>query len=198
MKPSDNNKVSHEDFANALKDMDSYIDITVEDLMRINELAHKHARLREVERLLVKDLMTSNVITVQPDTPLRDAASILLDQRISGLPVVEHNGSLVGIATEADFLAALGIPSHHATHNLWQALETIFQHRPSVNGLSGNVADIMIKNVVTIDENQTLHDVIQRMKKHHIKRLVVTDAEKRVRGIVTRSNLVRIFFEYAQ
>lgn len=189
--------IIRDDLVNALKDMDSYIDVTVEDLMRINDLAQKHARLRQLESLVVKDLMTSQVVVVSAETPLADAAQRLLEHRISGLPVVDNDGALVGIITEADFLAAMGIPCHHATHTVWQSLEALFQQRQRMNGLHGMVADIMIKNVVTINAEQTLHDVIETMKKSQIKRLVVTDAANKVMGIVTRSNLVRVLLEYA-
>ena len=57
-----------EDFQNALKDLNTYIDITMEDLMQINQMATRHARLRQAEQVRVRDLMTADVITVTPAT----------------------------------------------------------------------------------------------------------------------------------
>lgn len=185
-------ELQREDFQNALKEFDTYIDVNLEDLIMITKTAQKYAQLRQVEQLLVSDIMTTEVATVRPDTSLRDAANKLLELRISGLPVIEQNDSLVGIVTEADFLSALGIPCHHPAHSVWQTLESMFNSQPTQSQAPKNVADIMSTQTVTIAANETLHDVIDTMKRHHVKRLVVTDDNKQVIGIITRSNLVKI------
>jgi CBS domain-containing protein len=158
-------------------------------------MAQKHAQLRQAEQLMVRDIMTTDVATVIPDTPLKDAARTLLELRISGLPVVDNSGVLIGIVTEADFLCALGIPCHHPAHSLWQTLESMFRHPPRPDKTPSRVADIMVSQVVTIDDDKTLHDAIDSMKKHHIKRLVVIDGQHKVRGIITRSNLVQVLLQ---
>ena len=61
--------------------------------------------------------MSQPVRTVHPQTPLADAAHLMVTERISGLPVVDDAGALVGIITEADFLRALGVPAHQPHHN---------------------------------------------------------------------------------
>lgn len=188
-------ELRQEDFKNAMAEMDSYIDITLEDLMQINRMALKHAQLREAEKLLVRDIMTTDVASVLLDTSLRDAARVLLDLRISGLPVVDEKSKLVGIVTEADFLSALGIPSHHPAHSLWQALESIFRYQPRPVSTPVRVAEIMAQQVITITNDKTLHDVIDTMKRHHIKRLVVTNEQQQVEGIITRSNLVKVLLQ---
>ena len=184
-----------EDFKHALKELDSYIDITLEDLMQINQMAEKHAQLRQAEQLTVRDIMTTDVATVHPDTPLRDAARVLLELRISGLPVTDENNKLVGIVTEADFLSALGIPCHHPAHNLWQSLEAMFRHHPATGNAVSKVADIMAQHTITVHAENTLHDVIDSMKRHHIKRVVVTNEQQQVQGIITRSNLIRVILQ---
>lgn len=188
-------ELRREDFQNALKDLDSFIDVTLEDLMQINHMAQKHAQLRQAEQLLVRDIMTRDVATVSADTSLRDAARILLELRISGLPVVDVQHKLVGIVTEADFLSAMGIPCHHPAHNVWQTLESMFKRPPHAGGMPARVADIMATQVVTISDDKTLHEVIDVMKKHHIKRVIVTDAQQAVHGIITRSNLVQVLLQ---
>ncbi len=188
-------ELRREDFQNALKDIDSYIDVTLEDLMQINQMAQKHAQLRQAEQLMIHDIMTTDVATVHRDTPLRDAARLLLERRISGLPVVDENNKLVGIVTEADFLTSLGIPCHHPAHSLWQTLESMFKHQPDTGNTPEKVAEIMAHEVISISGNKTLHDAIDSMKKHHIKRLVVTDKQGQVQGIITRSNLVQVLLQ---
>ena len=188
-------EVQREDIQNALKEFDTYIDVNLEDLMMLMKTAQKYAQLRQVEQLLVSDIMSSNVETVTPDTPLRDAAQKLLSLRISGLPVVNQAGELAGIVTEADFLSALGIPCHHPAHSLWQTLESMFNSQPSQNLVPKKVADIMSSQVVTITVDKTLLDVIGTMKRHHVKRLIVASESNQPVGIITRSNLVRVLLQ---
>jgi CBS domain-containing membrane protein len=188
-------ELRREDFISALRELDSFIDVTLEDLMQINEIAQKHARLRQAEEVLVQDIMTPEVAIVNRGGSLRSAAALLLEQRISGLPVVDDANKLVGIVTEADFLCAMGIPCHHPAHTMWQTLEWMFMHQPSPANTPGRVADIMTAKVVTVSASQSLHDAIDRMKRHHIKRLVVTDDQDQVVGIVTRSNLVKVLLQ---
>ena len=187
--------LNKDDFQNALREIGTYIDVSVEDLMEINRMAYKHAQLRLAEKLLIRELMTLDVITIMPDTPLREAAQIMLTHRISGLPVVNHEGKLTGIVTEADFLSAMGVPAHHPSHNLWQTLESMFRHLPHTHEIPDSVGAIMRRDVITIGEDVTLHDAIQVMTRHHIKRLVVVNKQMEVRGIVTRSNLVKVFMQ---
>lgn len=184
-----------QDFKHALQELDSYIDVTLEDLMQIHHMAERHAQLRQAEQLQVRDIMTTDVATVQPDSTLREAARKLLDLNISGLPVTDSKSRLVGIVTEADFLCAMGIPCHHPAHTLWQTLESMFRHQPARSDRPEKVADIMVEQPVTLYANQTLHDVIDTMKRHHIKRVIVTDEQQQVRGIITRSNLVQVLLQ---
>jgi CBS-domain-containing membrane protein len=187
--------LQREDFKHALEDIGSFVDVNLDDLMEINAMAQRHARLREAEATRIRDIMTADVATVTPDTTLRDAARILLELRISGLPVVNAQGVVQGVVTEADFLCAMGVPCHHPAHNLWQTLEAMFNHAPRGVSNGDRVEDIMSKQVVTITAEQTLHEAIASMKKHHIKRLIVVDDEQHVVGVVTRSNLVEIFLK---
>ncbi|MCK9531809.1 MAG: CBS domain-containing protein [Gammaproteobacteria bacterium] len=184
-----------EDFISALREMNTFLDITVDDLMEINSKVEKHAYLRTTGNIRVSDLMTHPVETVHADTTLAEAAHRLIVGKISGLPVVDRQNKLEGIVTEADFLRALGVPSHHPTHSLWQTLETMFAHPVDIQAPDDLVSDVMVSDIVTAAPEQTLHDVLELMKKNRIKRVIVCDAERHVLGIVTRSDLVRVFFD---
>ncbi len=184
-----------EDFQNALKDLGTFVDVSTDDLMQIHQMANKHAQLRQTEQMRVRDVMTTDVATVKPTTSLKEAARLLLDRRISGLPVVDAAQKLTGIVTEADFLTAIGIPCHHPAYSLWHTLEAMFKHQPQTSNTQHTVADIMARDVISIREDNSLHEVIETMKQHHIKRLVVTDAQQHVRGIITRSNLVQVLLQ---
>lgn len=188
-------ELSREDFANALLEMNTFMDVTVDDLLELNQMAAKYARLRKTGTLLIENLMTRRVIMVAPDTSLAEAAHLLVTNHISGLPVVNAQQRLIGIITEADFLRAMGVPSHHPTHSLWQTLEAMFTHNTEIREPTGTVADLMVENVITVKPEQALHDVIEIMKHNRIKRVVVCDDAGLVQGMITRSDLVRVFFD---
>jgi len=187
--------LTREDFVKALAENCTYVDVSLDKLMDLAAKAEKHARLRTIGSRHVAELMSSRIVTVKADCSLSEAAHLLVTHRISGLPVVDDEGRLAGLITEADFLRALGVPSHHAAQNLWQTLEALFQHPVSAREPDNTVAELMVTHVVAVAPRQTLNEVLRVMKHHHIKRVVVCDADRRVVGMITRSDLVRAFFD---
>lgn len=141
------------------------------------------------------DVMRTGIFTVHPDTPLSEAADRMIANRISGLPVVDAAARLVGVITEADLLRALGVPPHHPTHNLWQTLEAMFAHQFGLVDVQGRVADVMVTDVIAVAPDTHVCEVIELLKRNRIKRVVVVDGQRRVVGIVTRSDLVKAFFD---
>jgi CBS domain-containing protein len=188
-------KLIREDFINALGEWDTFMDITPEDLMALNAAAVRHARARMTESIPIERVMSKEVVTVTADTSLSDAAHLLVKHRISGLPVVDESARLIGLITEADFLRALGLPSHHPLQTVWQTLEAMLFHRQSIREPEGTVHDLMVENVVTIRKEDAVHEAVAAMKKYNIKRVIVCDDDNHVCGMVTRSNLVRLFFD---
>lgn len=184
---------TRDDYAHALQEIDSFIDVSVDDLLEIHRRAARYAALRATGNLRAQDVMTQEVVTVGPELLQTTAAKRLLEHNISTLPVVTPAGELVGIVTEADFLCAVGLPCHHPHYTFWQTLESLFHHAVPAQGLGGTVAEIMVQPVVTASPNDTVQSLIDTMKKHHIKRIVITGTKQQVQGIVTRSNLIRAF-----
>ena len=189
-------QLRREDVAKALREMGTYLDVSVDDLLQVQTLAMKHARMRKAKDRQVTSLMTTPVITVPPDCSLSEAAHLLVTHGISGLPVVDESNRLLGIITEADFLRALGVPAHHPGHHLWQTLENMFHPTVQVYKTEGVVSELMVRDVITLSDQATLDEALELMKQHRIKRLLVLDETRRVLGILTRSNLVRIFFDH--
>jgi CBS domain-containing membrane protein len=187
-----------EDYERALQSMDTLIDIEVNDLMVLAERAQYFAGQRTTESLKVSRIMSQPVEVVPEQTRMSDAAHLMVTQRISGLPVVDSDDRLVGIITEADFLRGLGVPAHHPTQNLWQTLESMFghlAHHAELEGPEDPVAEHMVRDVVCITADRYVDDVIRLMKQHRVKRVLVCNGERHVIGMVTRSDLVRIFFD---
>jgi CBS domain-containing protein len=140
-----------------------------------------------------KDVMTPNVTTVDPDTTVQDLAKLLSDRGISGAPVVDAAGRMVGIVSEGDLLhrAELGTERRDDRRRSWW-LDHFASDlaRDYVKSHGRTVKDIMTRDVVTITEDSDLADVATLLETKRIKRVPVIRDDKIV-GIISRANLVR-------
>jgi CBS domain-containing protein len=136
-------------------------------------------------------IMTKYVTTVTPHTSIQDAANIMLRCHLSGVPVVDDDGSLVGIVSESDFLRRREIGTERKRSPLLrffagtEKLATEFVHEQG-----RKVEDVMTRDPITVNEQTPLSDLVELMEKRGIKRLPVMSGRVLV-GIVTRSNLLQ-------
>lgn len=141
--------------------------------------------------MLAQDLMTTPIVSVLQTASIVDAIQLMLANRISGLPVVDLKGSLVGIVSEGDFLHR-GELNTAAKSPWWME----FLARPGKTAeqyarTHGRVIEeIMSRNVVTVDRKAPIEQVVALMTDHDIKRLPVTD-DGEVVGIVSRADILR-------
>ncbi len=145
-----------------------------------------------------KDVMSRNVVTVAPEATILQAARLMLQHHISGLPVVDASGKLVGIVSEGDFL---------------RRRETGTQRRRSrwIEFLMGpgkiaseytqshamRVSEVMTQEVRTISEDTGLEQIVELMERYRIKRVPVL-RDGQLTGIVTRSNLMHAMVSMAR
>jgi len=139
----------------------------------------------------VLHVMTPHAISVSPDAAVSDAIKVMLDNRISGLPVVDKNQEVVGILTEGDFLRREEIGTERKRGRwLGFLLGPGRLANEYVHSHGRKVEEIMTRDVVTVTEYTTLEEVARLMERHHIKRVPVT-RDKKLIGIVTRANLIQ-------
>jgi CBS domain-containing protein len=135
------------------------------------------------------DVMTQRVISVSPDVTVREAALLMLANRISGLPVVDA-GSLVGIVTEGDFLRRAETGTERRRPRWLEFLVGPGRLAADyVQSYGRKVAEVMTRDPVTIAEETPLDEVVRLMEKRRIKRLPVVRNGELV-GIVSRANLL--------
>jgi len=145
--------------------------------------------------MLVQAVMKAPVISVDPSTSVAEAAKLMLSLRISGLPVVQNDGTLVGMISEGDLLRRSELGTQRK-RSWW--LE--FFASPGkvadeyVQANARKVGEIMATNVVTTQRNASLEEVVELMGRHRIKRLPVLEDGKVV-GIIARSDLLRALAE---
>ena len=136
------------------------------------------------------DLMTSFVVTVTPDATIEYAAQLMLQYRISGLPVTDSDGAVLGIVTESDLLrrAETGTDKRHAR---WVSLligpGRLAQEYVHTHGRK--VGEVMTERVFTVTPETPLADLVALMETKHVKRVPVVD-QGRLVGIVSRADVM--------
>lgn len=139
----------------------------------------------------VEDVMTIEVWTVRPDTRLKEAAEILTNRRISGLPVVDGENHVIGVLSEGDILfKEIGGPGKESFFDRWLALPLAGLNEKLT---ARTVGEAMTAPAVTIGAKRSLAEAANSMIDEDVNRLPVVDDERCLIGIVTRADLVRAF-----
>jgi CBS domain-containing membrane protein len=179
---------SEEDLRAALKEMKAYVDITEEDLKKIYEIALRHARERIIARVLVKDIMMTTVVSVRRNADLHEAARLLSEHRISGMPVVDENNRVIGVISEADVLTLAGMKREHTFKDI---LRNILGEPVPARSGGNKVEDVMSFPPITSKADDEVMEVAKILEERRIKRLPVVDNDGRLLGIVSRADIVR-------
>jgi predicted transcriptional regulator len=146
---------------------------------------------------VTKDIMNPTVVTVTSSMDLREAAKVLVEEGITGAPVVDELGNLVGVLSQTDLV------EYEATTEREITVEAPFYRRPYDEALdprrgfqiealpADTVKDVMTPFVMTIEEKTPIREVAARMAKFSVHRLIVVDADGGIRGIVTSLDVLR-------
>lgn len=142
-------------------------------------------------RLTAADVMTPHVITVRPETTVKDVAAVMSTHHVSGLPVVTGDGELVGIVTEADLLHKENLP--HPPARFRHAFPGFRRQARAARKAEGlTAADLMTAPVISVEEGTPLHEIAGVMVRRGINRVPVIRAG-RLTGIVSRADIVKAF-----
>jgi len=122
----------------------------------------------------VRSVMTTDVIAVRKNATVTKAMEMLRKHNVTGLPVVNEDGTVAGIISEKDVLE--------------------FLH--DIDDITYTVEDFMTPDVVTFSENANLIDICDLLLKKHFRRVPIVDAEGRLVGIVTRKDIIQYIVDY--
>ena len=151
----------------------------------------------------VKDIMEKNLILLNPEMSLRDAAKLLGENDISGAPVVDNEGKLVGILMVSDIireikgkLESMGFAISFTPFDLFD-FYTLNMPMESEKDIMREVADMQVKNVMRkkvyyVHDNDELDTAIEILGKKDISRVPVVDKDGKVIGIITRGEILRL------
>ena len=142
-----------------------------------------------------RDIMSKPVVSVDPDTPLREVARLLLDKGITAVPVLDDTGAPIGIVSEANLISP-----DQAAREAWRQswLEIIAEGEPFAPELVGwlhsqnhSARAVMSAPVITVSEDTELGEIARVLVTHRIKRVPVV-RDGRVTGIIARGDLLRV------
>jgi CBS domain-containing protein len=142
-------------------------------------------------------IMTRNVVTVSPETPVIEAAKAILQHHVGGLPVVDAGGKLVGMVSDGDFVRRAEIGTERRRGRWLSPLvgrNTIATDFVRAHGRK--VGDIMTPNPATIAQDTSLEQIVEVMEANNIKRLPVVDGDRLV-GVVSYADFVQAFASLA-
>ena len=143
----------------------------------------------------VADVMSRDPILVRPQTPLKEAIQILAEKRISGLPVIDDAGKLVGIISETDLMwqeTGVTPPAYIMILDSVIYLQNPGTYERDLHkALGQTVGEVMSKNPVAISPDKSLKEAAQLIQNHKVQRLPVLDNGGNVIGILTRGDIIR-------
>jgi CBS domain-containing protein len=146
---------------------------------------------------VAKDIMNPNVVTVTETMDLREAAKIFVEERISGAPVIDELGTLVGVISQSDLVEYELATERELT------VEAPFYRRPYDDALdpsrgfqieelsADTIKDVMTPYLITIKEDTPIREVAARMAECGIHRVIVVDEDQQIHGIVTSLDVLR-------
>ena len=147
-----------------------------------------------MRHVTAREIMSSPVVSVRPDTPVRQIVETMLRSRISGVPVVDEDQRVLGLVSEADLLEKedrpLPEPPILSWHGRSLRLERTVGHYRKATGTTAR--DIMTENIITAAENTPVQELAHLMLRHDINRVLIL-REGRLAGIVARADVLKVF-----
>ena len=145
-----------------------------------------------------QDVMTRDVITIDPDSTVLQAARLMLQHHVSGLPVVDGNGNLGGVLSEGDFLRRRETKTERRRSRWLEFLMGPGRIAAEYSHSHGSkVSEVMSTDVQSVEQDTALEDIVELMERKRIKRVPVLCGGQLV-GIVTRSNLMHAMVSLAR
>jgi CBS domain-containing protein len=143
----------------------------------------------------VADIMARDVVSVPPDASVREIASLMLERRISGVPVVDAERQVLGVVSEGDLIRRPEIETDRAGRG-WLSIFVSDEERARdfVKSHGRRAREVMTQPAVCVAPQTPLDEAVRIMERHHIKRLPVIEHGKLV-GLMTRADLVRAMLE---
>ncbi|NOY62445.1 MAG: HPP family protein [Gammaproteobacteria bacterium] len=177
------------DLSQALRDMDTYIDVSKRDLSAIYELARMYAQQRQIGDQFCRDVMIDDVITVEFGSELEEVWRLLRSKGISGLPVIDRARRVIGILTLTDLLREANVSSHeHLADQLREFLKRTAGFESDKAEVAGQV---MSSPVITMHKDEPIATLIPLFTEKNIHHIPIVDEQNKLVGMVTRLSVMK-------
>lgn len=182
--------LSEEDILRGMEALRGYVDLTPQDFRELFAKVHAFSHERFLREYTAANIMIKPVFSIWEDSSVGDCIGILAERKISGAPVVDDSGILVGVISEKDILRLLGKgPETHLMQLIYDSIRQPLH--PSSSVLLARVGEIMSAPAVTALPETNLAYLAHIFGEHAINRLPIADKTGKVLGIITRSNMIR-------
>lgn len=184
--------VNHEDVHNALKQMNTYLDVSEEDLNTVYKMAEMHTYRRKMGEITCADIMSRDLVTAEYGTELEEAWAQLRYHKIKAIPVVDRAQRVIGIITLVDFLKRANLKTYET---LEEKLMKFIKRTPGMASDKPEVAgQIMTSHVYTAKETMHIVELVPLLSERGLHHIPVVDAERRLIGMVTQSDLIAALY----
>jgi len=180
---------STDDLNRALQQMNTYIDVSIEDLNDIYARAISLAHKRHLGGMVCRDIMTRHVITVEFGDSLSDAWALMQQHKIKSLAVINRVRRVSGIITVSDFKKEAG---QFPGESMEERLKTLI--RPTA-GISSDKAEVvgqlMVSPAITLDEDAPVSEAVSTLTEHGFSHIPIVNHERRLSGMLSRTDVAR-------
>lgn len=178
---------TQDDLNSALQEINTYIDVSIEDLNDIYARATAFAHKRSLGSMLCRDIMTRQVITVVFGDSLKDAWALMQQHKIKSLPVVSKVGRINGIITVSDFKQAA---DPFSGETIEQRLETLIKPTHGIHSSKVEVVgQLMVFPVITLPEDAHVSEAVSIFTVHGISHIPILNTERRLSGMLSRTDV---------
>jgi CBS domain-containing protein len=139
----------------------------------------------------VREVMTTRVIWVKQDAPFKEIAAALREHRVSAFPVLDDQGKVIGVVSEADMLTKEALAGGY--DGMPGMITGLLRHKEQEKARGVTAGDLMTRPAVTVGADDTVQDAARIMYKHKVKRLPAIDAAGHLIGIVSRTDVLSVF-----
>ena len=188
--PTPGMEIKEEDILEAMRAIPGYLDITPGDFKEVYRLAFQHALERLSRAVTAAEIMTTDVVTVAPDTPVAEVAAAMGRRGVSGVPVVDAGQKVVGVISEKDFLTRMGVQD--AKNFMSLVANCLMTKGCMALPIECALArDLMNSPAVTVAPDTPVKDIARLFTQKSINRVAVTDPDGRLLGLVSRADIVK-------
>lgn len=184
--------VNQADLHNALKQMNTFLDVTEEDLGQIYKMAGMQAYRRKMGEITCADIMSRDLVTAEYGTELEEAWAQLRYHKIKAIPVVDKAQRVIGIITLVDFLKRANLKTYETFED---KLLKFIKRTPGMDSQKPEVVgQIMAAPVYSAKETMHIVELVPLLSERGLHHIPIVDAERRLVGMVTQSDLIAALY----